>query len=162
MAEMAAFLPIASTVLNAATPIISGLAQDRADRSVASQLDANANTVVAMAQREAEQQRKQGRLALSRLQAVAGGGGLDPGVVGLAADIAAETEYRAMASIYEGDERAAGMRHAAATKRYEGRQARTAGMIGAATSVFKDAPGLFEKYGKGGFDFAKSGYGDKY
>lgn len=111
-----------------------------------------------MAQRDAAQQRKQGKLALSRLQAVAGGGGLDAGVVNLAADIAGETEYRALSSLYEGDERAAGLRHAAATKRYEGKQTRTAGMIGAATSVLSDAPGLFEKYGKGGF----KGYGGRY
>lgn len=164
MAEMAAFLPIASTVMQTITPIAAGIQEDRAARSVAAQYDAQANTVVAASQRAAAEERRQGRLALSRVQAVAGGGGNDVGVVNIAGDIAAESEYRALSALFEGNDRAAGLRFAGDTKRWEGSQARTAGFIKGATTVMNQTPGLFEKYGKGKleYDFKRQGYGDKY
>lgn len=162
MADPVSFMAIASTVLSAAGPVMQGVGAAQSANSVASQYDAQANSVAASAQRAAANDRKQGRLAQSRLQALAGGGGLDPTVVKLAADIAGETEYRALSSLYEGDDRAAGLRFAGDAKRAEGKQARIAGVIGGVSSVLGNSPGLLEKYGKGGFDFAKSGYGGRY
>lgn len=150
MAEMMAFLPVVATALQATASIAGGIQQDRAARSVADQLNAQANTESATAQRAAAEERRMARLANSRLQAVAQGGGTDAGVVNLAGDIAAEGEYRALTSLYEGEERAASLRHSANVKRYEGKQAKYAGVLDAATTVLGNSKTMFDRYGPKG------------
>lgn len=63
----------------------------------------------AIGQRQAIDERRQARLLDSALQARAGGGGTDVGVVKLSGDIAAEGEFRALAALYEGNEGALGL-----------------------------------------------------
>lgn len=152
MAEMASFLPIVSTVLQTAAPIIGGINQNRAAQSAADQLDAQANAEMATAQRAAIEQRRQAMLANSRLQAVAQGGGSDQTVVNLAADIAGEGEYRALTALYEGEDRAASLRYGAEVKRFEGKQAKAAGMLEGVTTVLGKSKTLFDAYGAGGPD----------
>ncbi len=150
MANFVQYLPVVSTVFQAAGAIGGGVSKDNAARFQAQQLETAAGQERAAAQRAAEEQRRQARLAGSRLQAVAGGAGSDPTVMNLAADIAGEGEYRALTALFEGESRARGMEGQARAARYEGKQARTAGMMKAATTVFSaGSNSMLEKYGGG-------------
>jgi len=66
----------------------------------------------ALGQRQSAEERKQARLVSSALQARAGGGGTDAGVIELEKDIAGE--YRALSALYEGEEGALGLEGQAA------------------------------------------------
>lgn len=144
------YVALASAVLSVVGQLQGGKqAQADADYQAA-QLEQNAGQQRAAAQREAAEQRRQARLATSRAQAVAGGGGGDPSVVRTIADISGEGEYRALTSIYEGEERARGMEDSAKAKRAMGKQSGIASMFGVASTIFDKGPSLYEKYGKGG------------
>ena len=150
--DTVSLITAASTIFSAVGKQQQGAAADTAAGYQAQQLDQRAGQARASAQRAAIEQRRHAALAGSQLQARAGGGGLDPTVVDLASGIAGEGEYRALTALYEGEERARGDEMAAAAKRYEGKQARRAGNIGAVTSLFSSAgspagQSLFEKYG---------------
>ena len=69
---------------------------------------AEAMQVRGIGQRAAAGERKRAALVSSAIQARAGGGGLDPTVVGLEREVAAEGEYRALTALYnsEGDAKA--------------------------------------------------------
>lgn len=157
-------LPIASTVLQFGGQVAGGIATRNSDKAIAGQLDQAAGQAQASSQRSAIEQERQTALAQSRLRALAGGGASDPTIVDLAQGIAGQGEYQALSALYEGNDRAAGMRFAADTKRAEGANAFTASLINGAGTIFKAAPTLLEKYGKGNpqYDFKKSGYGGRY
>lgn len=72
------------------------------------QLEAAGRSRVA-GQRKASEERRQARLVDSALQARAGGGGADPTIAKLSADIAGEGEYRALTALYEGESGALGL-----------------------------------------------------
>jgi len=153
--------------------IFGGAQANKAAKSEAAQLDYNAGQQRAATQRQAEEQRRQGRLANSRLQAVAGGGSGDVTAVDLAADLAGEGELRSLTALYEGEDRAIGMEAQALATRRAGTAARTAGYRSAADSLLRStkkpppAPAvssvlsggktMFDKYGSGGFDAARRG-----
>jgi len=156
MSFLIPFIPaIASTVFSVLGKHGEGASTDASKQYEAKQLEQRAQQTRASAQRESLEQRRHGRLLNSRLQARAGGGGMDPGIVDLSGDIAAEGEYRALTALYEGEERARGDDAAAGWKRYEGHQARRAGNMGAVTSLFSsfssggNLSGLFKKFGGG-------------
>ena len=149
MAEMMTFLPVVGTVLQVAGSVAGGINAKSAADSQAAQLDAAANTAQASSQRAASEQRRQARLGVSRALAVAGGGAGDIGVQNLMADITGEGEYRALSALFEGNERATGMRDQANLKRWEGKQARTAGYIdGISSALSGSGSSMFKKYGK--------------
>lgn len=63
----------------------------------------------AVAQKQASEERRQGRIASSNLQAAAASSGMsasDIGVIDLEQDIAGEGEYRSMMRLYEGEQAA--------------------------------------------------------
>lgn len=152
MADPVSWMAVASTVLSAGSSIMGGNAADRAAREEGAQLDYQAGQHRAASQRQAEEQRRQARLAASRLQAVAGGGGGDVTAVNLSADLAGEGELRALTAIYEGNDRAIGMEAQADARRKAGKAAKTAGYIGAVSSVLSaGSKGMFEKFGGGGY-----------
>lgn len=146
MAQLAMPMAVIGSVLNAAGTQQQGADAARSANFQAAQLDQQAGQARASAQREAAEQRRQARLAQSRVQALAGGGGLDAGVVELTSDIAGEGEYRALASLYEGEERAAGLETSAKAKRLEGKQAKRAGNMKAITSILNDSHSLYKRY----------------
>lgn len=78
----------------------------------------------ATGQRVASGERRQAKLLESALQARAGGGGLDPTVARLQADIAGEGEYRALSALYEGETGALG-REASADSGLRSQKARS-------------------------------------
>ena len=144
---MAEMLPIIGTVLSVGGNISAGNAQDKAATFQASQLEQQAGQERAAAQRRAIEDRRQAQLAQSRLLALSGGSSTDATIVGLSADIAEEGEYRALSSLYEGEERARGDEMRAKALRYEGKQAKKASKIKAVSSLLSGGSSLFDKYG---------------
>lgn len=154
MADPISMTMLASTVLTTVGQIQQGQGANEAAQYQAAQLEQNAGQARASAQRDAIEERRQAALANSRLQALAGGGGLDPTIVHLAQNIAGEGEYRALTALYGGEERARGMETSASARRFEGEQAQRASYFKAAGTIFGASPGLYERYGKGGPDAA--------
>jgi hypothetical protein len=112
----------------------------------AQQLEQAAGRDRATGQRRAEEERRQARLVQSALQARAGGGGLDPTVMNLAADIAGEGEYRALAALYEGEESARGKEESAAAARRTGRARGRAMDYASASTLLSTGSSIYSKY----------------
>lgn len=145
-AGLSTILSTAGSAIGAVGAIQSGNAANAAAQHQAAQLEAAGQTERAIAQREAEENRRQARLMQSRARAVgaASGGGID---LDLAGDIAEEGEYRALTSIWEGEEAAKGRKAQAAAARFEGKQAKKAGYLKAGKTLLSGGASLFEKYG---------------
>jgi hypothetical protein len=158
MAEFAQHAQAIGTVLSVVGQAKAGSDTARAAEFQAAQLDQNAGQYRAAAQRSAEEARRQARLAGSRVQALARGGGGDESIVRLQGEIAGEGELRALTAMYEGEERARGAEMQAAGRRFEGKNARRAANLGALNTVVKFGPGLYEKYFKAGDPY---GLGDR-
>jgi hypothetical protein len=150
MAWVAVAAQVVGTVLGAVGARKEAKDQKAAAEFQAAQLDQNAGQAKAAAQREADTQRRQARLANSRLRALAGGGGSDPTIVKLSQDIAGEGELRALTAMYEGDERAAGLRTAADARRMGGASAAQASNLRGFSTILSGASSLYDKYGQGG------------
>lgn len=162
MADFMKVLPAVSAVFQTVAPIAGGVMQRRESEAEARQYETAAGQSRAAGQRDAAEQRRQARLVQSRAQAVAGGGASDIGVINQMADIAAEGEYRALAALYEGEDRAAGLEGQAAARRYGGRMAQASGFLAGSSAFLEQSPKMFEKYGSGGYGFKRSGYGGRY
>ncbi len=109
-------------------------------------------------QHQAEEERRSAEFVKSRALAVAaasGGGVGNVNVLNTLGDIDAEGETRALMRRYSADREALGLEDAASNRQREGRAARSASRIQAATTLFTDASGkggLWAKYqGKIGF-----------
>ena len=126
----------------------AGAERDNEQRFEAGQLEQRAGQLRAAGQRSAMDERYRAQLAASALQARAGGGGSDPTVVKLAADIAGEGEYRALTALYHGENQAVGDEMQASGRRYSGGEARRAGNIGAASSLLEGGSSMYMKYGR--------------
>ena len=134
----APYFAVGGAVISAAQQAEQGRIAERNALFRAAQLDRNAKSAEAVAQREAMQAKREARYLASRAQALAassGGGGSDPTVVNLIAQIEEEGEYNALTALFNGQQRADAMRTSAAVERSEGRSARRAGRTGAATSI---------------------------
>lgn len=127
---------VAGTAMSAMGTIAAGnaaAAEGEAARQAAEykakQQEVQAGQERAAAQRDAIEERRQGRLAMSRGLALsaAGGGAADPTVVNLMGDLEAESEYRALAAIYGGEDRARNLEAGRDLSRYEGEMAYAAG-----------------------------------
>lgn len=148
---MAQFVALAGNAISVLSSYQKGR-QAQADANfVAAQEEQQAGQDRAAAQRQAIEQRRQARLANSRLQALAGGGGSDPTVVNLSADIAGEGELRALTSLYEGEDQARGRELAAESARLQGKLAKRAGTIEAIGKVLNAGSSMYQNYGGGGF-----------
>lgn len=144
-------LSVASGVIGVVSAISQGNAAEKNAQWQAKQLEARAGQERASAQRMALEERRQARLAMSRAQAVAGGGAGDESVLELTGDIAGEGEYNALTSIYEGEESARGRETQAMGLRAEGKAARRASLWKAAGSALGTASTMYDRYGNGGF-----------
>jgi hypothetical protein len=85
----------------------------------AQQLEANASNEQGAAQRVAEDQRRKGQVMASRIRAVMGasGAGEDPNLI---ASLEGEGNYNSNVALYNGDEKARGLRNQAALTRWGG------------------------------------------
>lgn len=158
MAFLAAALPyiaaagtVISTVSSANAQKQAGLDQQAANEFAARQADDQANAARSTAQRRAFEERRQGRLAASRAQAVgaAGGGAGSFDVVTRVADLESQGEYGALVAMYEGEDAARGMGTQANVMRFEGDQAKKAGKKAATGTLIAGAANLASKYGGG-------------
>lgn len=145
--SFAAIASIASTAVSVASSVEAGKSADRRAQFEAEQLEDNAKASNAMAQREAIEERRRVRLAQSRVQALAGGSGLDAGIVDLDSDLEEEGEYRAMTALYDGGQRATSYSNQASATRYEGKQAKRAAAMKAAGTALSSASSMYSKYG---------------
>ena len=118
----------------------------------ARQLDTNAGEAAAAGQRKAAEERRRAQLVQSRALALAaaGGGAADPSVVDIVSDIEGEGAYRALAAMYEGEDRARSFRNAAAARRYEGDVSKATGRGSPFSTILRGGATLFSKYGNGG------------
>lgn len=151
-------MAVAGLLLMAASAAVSIIGQQQAAKAEqananyqAKQLDMKAGQDRAIAQREGLEARRQARLANSRVQALAGGGGLDEGVLELTGDIAGEGEYNALTNLYEGEQSALGREGQASGLRVQGAAARTAANYKSASTVLSTASSMYGSYGNGGF-----------
>lgn len=129
----------------------------------AAQLEQQAGSAVAAAQRRAWNEERATRYLASETlarAAASGGGASDPTVINLIAKQAEEGAYRRQVALYEGDDRARQLRLAAEARRYEGasqqasaKGAGRASIFGAGTSLLagtaRDAS-MFQRFGGGG------------
>lgn len=111
------------------------------------QYERNAGQAQAVGQRRAEEMRRQGRLLASRAQALAGGSGGDESVVKTISDITAESEFRALTSLYESDVEAQDLRERAKARVFEGERSHRASQYATAGTLFKSGSDLYSKYG---------------
>ncbi len=145
-------LLIGGGLLQAGSQYQAGQTASRNATNVANQLESNANLANINAGQQqaagiakASEAKRQNRFLQSRILAMAAAGGgstQSKNIADLLSRTAGEGEYAALNSLYEGNTRAdqlrneaIGLRNQAATTRFEGRQARSAGNIGAVTSI---------------------------
>lgn len=158
-------LQTASTVLGAFGQIRQGQAAEQQAKHRALQLEQKAGQERAASQRKSIEARRRARIAESRalaLAAASGGGASDPTISNLMAGIAGEGEMAAQTAVYEGEERARSAEYGATMARYEGKQAKQASRIGAATTILGSAAklgkGLMEKYAPSPVPAASTAY----
>jgi hypothetical protein len=169
------FLSAAGTVVSSVGTLVSSEASAAAAKAAgkdaqrvanwqADQMTVNAGQERASSQREAIEERRRGRLALSRARAVAGASGA-AGFEDIFADLETQGETNALTALWEGEERARGMETEAAATRYGGSEAkragaiqskatRQAGLIGTVGTVLEGGSDFFTKYN----DFQEPGY----
>ncbi len=126
------------TGVSAVGAIKQGEAADQAAQANAAAAERRAGEENAAATREAARRSQQTAMILSRQQALAassGGGATDSTILGLMGDVAKEGQYQQDSAIYAGESKGANLEDEAALQRWKGGQARTAGYIGAGSSV---------------------------
>lgn len=153
---------VASTALTAVGQHQAGVAQQKAANYQAAQADQAAMQSRAASQRGAAEELRKSRIIQGNALAAAGasGGGLnDPDVVKIVGDIAGEGKYRAMSSIFEGENQGNNYENQAAGLRMEGKSARRAGTISALGTMASGASSLYSKYWPSGGSQAAGGIG---
>jgi len=134
-------------------------------RRIAAEFDAwnaerQAGIAIAISQRQALEEERQGRLVASRALAVAaasGGGVSDPTIVRIIANARGEASYRAHVALYEGEARARELKFEAITGRIAGHEleaegARVQGAYALAGlgALARGGASLYAKYGMNG------------
>lgn len=149
MAQAVPFLVVASTALNATSAMAEGEAANKAARFEAGQLDQQAKAAVAQSSREAyEQSRVGARLASDARAAMAASGGTttDAPALKQLGDIKAGTDYNVLATLYEGETKAEGIKKQAAARRFEGKIAKRKGYAKALSSVLSNGPDIYSSF----------------
>lgn len=137
-------LEVIGGLVSAAGTIASGVAANNQAKSEALGMEAQGREDFAASQREAEMKRREGRIAMSRQQAVSaasGGGADDASIIKLMTRTAAESDYNARTVTFGGEQRKRGLFDSAKNRRTSG-QASLLGSVFAATGqAFKSAAG---------------------
>lgn len=138
-------LAIAAAAMTAVSSIASGLGQIQAGKAAdvsakfqAGQLEQQAGQERASSQRTAIEERRRSDIAISDATAAAafsGGGATDPTVMNITGGLAKQGEYNALSALFEGEEKARGLRLGATAARMEGKQAKKQGMIGGVSTI---------------------------
>ena len=146
---MAQALMVAGSVAGAAGTILGAKSEAKGLKREADQLDVNAGQERAVSQRQAMDERRQGRLASSRALAVAaasGGGVDDPTIVNAMANLEGESEYRALTAMYEGNVRGDDLERQAKDRRREAKSVKTQSYFKAAGSILGAGSTLYDRY----------------
>jgi len=151
-------------MLMAATAAVTVIGQQKAAKAEqqaanfqAQQLEEQGGQIRASAQRQGFEQRRQARLAMSRVQNLTGGNSTDESILNFTGNLAAEGEYNALTSLYEGEEAALGRQSQATGLRMQGKAARTAANYKSASTVLSTASSMFGAYSNGGFGATAGG-----
>ncbi len=139
---------------------IAGERQKAAAEFEAIQEEEQAGIALAISQRQAAEEARQGRYQASRALAVAassGGGVSDPTIINLIARSRGEAVYRSNVALYEGEAQARKLRLQAAATRItgadlaaEGVSRQTGALFSAVGTVAKTGLSLYAKYGMKG------------
>ncbi len=138
MADPVTMALVAGTVMSAGGSLMEGSAAKKSADFQAAQMDRNALSVEATSQRVAIEERRKAELVKSRARAVAAAGGgttTDVGITDLLSKIDAEGEFNALSALFEGREKATGMRTQAAGARVSGKAAKKAGQMKALSTA---------------------------
>lgn len=141
---------VGGTVLKAVGAIKGGKATKKAKFKRAEQLEHKAGQTRASSQQDARAEIRTARLQVSRGLAVAaaGGGGINNVTVTRAiANLEAEGDYRAGVRLYSGEEEAIGYEEGADVERREGRAAKKAGWMNAASTVLSGVGKWNDQFG---------------
>lgn len=166
MAAIGAIAGILGSVVSAVGSLAAGAAQSRqleaqaeANRYQAKIEDQKAMQERAVAQRKGFERQREGKLALSTLQARAaasGAGATDPTVVSLGSDIAGRSEYYRLTEMATGETAARYHEDQAALDRWSANEqsaqagmAKTGAFFSAASSILGGASSAFGKFGGG-------------
>lgn len=139
-------LELIGGLVSAAGTIASGIAANNQAKSEALAMEAQGREEFAASQREAEQKKREGRIAMSRQQAVAaasGGGADDASIIKLMTRTAGESDFNARTVMYGGEQRKRGLFDSA-------RNRRTSGQASLLGSVFAGAGQMFKSFNTGG------------
>lgn len=140
--EAATLLPLAQTALSIGGSLQQGSANEKAGKYEAAQLRANANARYAQGTREAqEKQREALRLLSNARAAMAGSGGVttDAQATQQLGRIQDEGRYNALASLYDAQAEADGLRAQAAAREKGGKSANTASKFKGLSTALKFA-----------------------
>lgn len=141
---------VAGSLMNAQSTIAAGNTTREAAYADAAAMERQAGRVRAQGQRAAIEDKRQGRLVQSRIQALAaasGAGAQDPTVVKLQGDIEGESEYRALSDLYTGDTQADTLVEDARNTRRYGRNVAKAYNTAAMGTILSTGATLWDKYG---------------
>lgn len=144
-------ITVGSTLLSAVSSIQEGNAANKAAKFEATQLETKAKNERATSQLAAQEQRRQANLVTSRARAIGAASGVDPGagVTDLQneANIAGEGEYRALAELYSGENRARGYQDQAKARLFEGKSYKQAGKMQAASTILgKFGSSIYDRF----------------
>ena len=126
-----------SAAFTAAAKIYQGVQQKRADDQSSAVMATEAGQSIAAGIQGAIQQRRRGAYVASQAQARIAGGGLTTtgaSAVNTIGQIKGQSEYNALVSVYQGEDRASELDYRGNVLRSEGNAAQNAGLINALAS----------------------------
>ncbi|MEM9764550.1 MAG: hypothetical protein AAF968_18940 [Pseudomonadota bacterium] len=143
---MAKALLIGGTAISAASTLAGGAAEGASADYRAAQHRSQATAETATGSREAFERRRESDLILSRARAVgaSSGGGQDLERLG---ELEQEGTYRVLTALYEGEERSKARSMQARAAKMEGRNARSAVFVDAATTLVGGASSYERNFG---------------
>jgi hypothetical protein len=133
-----------------AAKVAGGYAQKNALDASAAQLSQEAGQSVASGIQGAIQDRRRAAYVASNARAAIAGGGLSTtgtSAIQTVGQIRGEGEYRALTSLYQGQDRASELDYRASSMRNAGSNAVTSGWISGISSVLSGGSSFFDKYG---------------
>ena len=149
---MGATALLAGVAMTAGSKVYGGIQQKQAMDYSAAQLNQEAGQSVASGIQGAISERRKAAYVASDARArTAAAGFTTTGTTAIANEgqITGEGEYRALTSLYQGNDRAQELNIRGQGMRNEGAAAQTAGYISAASTVMSGGTSFYDKYGAG-------------
>lgn len=147
---VSAAIMLVPTVLNMVGQRKQAKAAEAGAEADAAQLQRQAQIDRAMSQRDALEERRQGRLALSSLLARAPSS--DPTIANLAGNIASDTEYRALSALYSGETGARSREYGATQRLRAASDMSSANNYQQLGSFVSMGSKMYQNFGGGGFN----------